>query len=117
MNTGATVEQRDDTMYLSIAEMALCLSMRDKDGILDKSNPLMEKVLNYTKQFNNAISEEHTQSIRTVLSKEGIKEPEATLLWNLSPASIEEALSLIPNLNNYPEEVILKIMKEISGGV
>ena len=77
----------------------------------------MEKVLNYTKQFSNAFSEEHTQNIRTVLSREGVKEPEATLLWNLAPNSLEEAHSLVPKLKNYPDDVIVKVMKEINGSI
>eukprot|EP00344_Euplotes_crassus_P002967 CAMPEP_0197007374 /NCGR_PEP_ID=MMETSP1380-20130617/40298_1 /TAXON_ID=5936 /ORGANISM="Euplotes crassus, Strain CT5" /LENGTH=106 /DNA_ID=CAMNT_0042427421 /DNA_START=54 /DNA_END=374 /DNA_ORIENTATION=- len=102
-------------MYLSIAEMSLCLEMKEKDGILDKNNELIEKVLNYTKQFNNSYSEEHTQAIRTLLSREGIREPEATLLWNLSPSTVEEAQSLIPGLKDYHDETIIKVLKEING--
>ena len=77
----------------------------------------MEKVLNYTKQFNNAFSEEHTENIRTILSTEGIREPEATSLWNLSPHSLDEAFSLIPKLKEYNEETISKIIKEINGTI
>ena len=62
----------------------------------------------------NSCNDENTNTIRTILTREDIKEPEATQLWNLAPCSVEEAQSLIPNLKNYPDEVIEKIINEIS---
>ena len=64
-------------------------------------------------RFNNC-NDENTNTIRTILTREEIKEPEATMLWNLAPCSVEEAQSLIPSLKEYPDEVIEKVIKEIS---
>ena len=71
----------------------------------------MQKAMDYIKRFNTC-SEENTQSIRTMLSRVGIKEPEATKLWNLTPQSVEEAYSLIPTLREYPEDIIDKVISE-----
>ena len=78
-------------------------------------NSILQKTLDYIKRFNNSYSDKHTENIRTSLSREGIKEPEATQLWNLAPCSAEEANQLVPGLKNYPEEVIERLIKEISG--
>ena len=74
----------------------------------------MSKTLEYIKRFNNHVTNEQTESIRTSLSREGVKEPEATHFWNLCPTSVEEACTLIPKLKAYPEDAIMRLIKEVN---
>ena len=68
--------------------------------------------MEYVKRFNTCSDNSQT-AIRSMFTREGIKEPEATKFWNLNPQTVEQARALIPALENYPDDVIAKVIDEL----
>ena len=73
----------------------------------------------YAERFSTVKSEDFSQ-MRSVLHREGIEEPEASKICSLMPMSVEEAVSLIPQIEDkYSRENIwnvIQMLHELKNG-
>eukprot|EP00347_Sterkiella_histriomuscorum_P022567 403337994 len=84
-------------------------------GINQIGDEMQRKTEQYVNKFNIFEQKDKVMVIRAEMQKfNEIPEIELILLWNLAPGSYEEAVTLIPQLKDRPEDAINHLIEFIN---
>jgi len=98
---------------LSISEVGFLLQHKQTGADPAQLGDIFNKTLEYTQRFSRLKSRATITEATSILERYNLAPFEAAQISNLFPETYEEAIKLIPSLQQYKEEEIKNLLEDL----